>query len=164
MDVIISLAWFAAFGILVNALNRMPCGGVFQWGNIRVGRGCSRWKAAEAFSFLSAVVWLVSGFVVCIDPPLHRIQLSVGSLTFGNRVFGSSTAAVATALQVIMLEGKSYDLSHLRYIFLTIISDAAHGTAITTFNQLDDPHYPETTSTYSESLRSPCFSYFFYPY
>lgn len=32
------------------------------------GDTCGRWKAAEAFAFLSAVVWLVSAIVVCFEP------------------------------------------------------------------------------------------------
>lgn len=63
LDLIISLAWFAAFGILVDALNGMPCGGIFHWGNIRGDGNCSRWKASEAFSFISAILWLASTLV-----------------------------------------------------------------------------------------------------
>ncbi|KAK2754409.1 hypothetical protein FQN54_007053 [Arachnomyces sp. PD_36] len=63
LDIIISLAWFASFGLLVDALDGMPCGGIFQWSNIRGDGDCSRWKASEAFSFLSAVLWLASGLV-----------------------------------------------------------------------------------------------------
>ncbi|KAJ5908152.1 hypothetical protein N7495_000834 [Penicillium taxi] len=62
LDIIISLAWFAAFGILVNALNNLSCGSIWSW-NFRGDSECARWKAAEAFSFLSAIVWLVSGFL-----------------------------------------------------------------------------------------------------
>lgn len=63
VDIVISLAWFAAFGILVNTLDDLPCGGVWAWGNITDDTDCSRWKAAEAFSFLSAILWLVSGLL-----------------------------------------------------------------------------------------------------
>ncbi|EAS31288.1 uncharacterized protein CIMG_06767 [Coccidioides immitis RS] len=62
-DLVLSFAWFAAFGLLVNALNDLDCGGVFEWGNITGGTTCSRWKASEAFSFLSAIFWLVSTVV-----------------------------------------------------------------------------------------------------
>ncbi|OQE39772.1 hypothetical protein PENCOP_c006G02240 [Penicillium coprophilum] len=62
MDILISLAWFAAFGVLVDALHHMPCGSIWSW-HFRGDRMCGRWKAAEAFSFLSAIVWLVSAIV-----------------------------------------------------------------------------------------------------
>ncbi|KAF2104781.1 hypothetical protein NA57DRAFT_70987 [Rhizodiscina lignyota] len=60
MDFIISAAWFAAFGILVNYLRGQNCGGVFHWGGIQHGGYCGEWKAAEAFSFISACLWLAS--------------------------------------------------------------------------------------------------------
>lgn len=64
MDVIISLAWFAAFGLLVNAINQLPCGSIWNWGFVH-DSVCGRWKAAEAFSFLSGIMWLVSALIVC---------------------------------------------------------------------------------------------------
>jgi hypothetical protein len=62
-DVIISFAWFAAFGILVDAIHKLSCGSIWQWGIVTHNSVCGRWKAAEAFSFLSAIVWLVSALV-----------------------------------------------------------------------------------------------------
>ncbi|KAI9929969.1 hypothetical protein AWENTII_003579 [Aspergillus wentii] len=62
-DVIISLAWFAAFGILVDAIHKFNCGGVWHWTGLTENSECGRWKAAEAFSFLSACVWLVSAII-----------------------------------------------------------------------------------------------------
>ncbi|KAJ5958490.1 uncharacterized protein N7479_005640 [Penicillium vulpinum] len=62
MDIIISLAWFAAFGVLVDTLHRLPCGSIWSW-RFSGDHMCGRWKAAEAFSFLSAIVWLVSAIV-----------------------------------------------------------------------------------------------------
>lgn len=64
VDVVLALAWFAAFGILVDELNSLPCGSIWDWGVINDYNDCSRWKAAEAFSFLSAIVWLISGLLV----------------------------------------------------------------------------------------------------
>jgi hypothetical protein len=64
VDIVISLCWFAAFGLLVDTLNGLPCGGIFNWGGITNSDYCGRWKAAEAFSFLSAIIWLVSGILV----------------------------------------------------------------------------------------------------
>ncbi|KAK2748902.1 hypothetical protein FQN57_007185 [Myotisia sp. PD_48] len=60
VDLIISLAWFASFGLQVNSLKKLSCGGVFEWNGFIRGGSCGRWKAAEAFSFLSAIFWLVS--------------------------------------------------------------------------------------------------------
>ncbi|KAF7718800.1 Uncharacterized protein PECH_005871 [Penicillium ucsense] len=62
LDILISFAWFAAFGILVDALHGMQCGGIWYW-HFRGLNQCGRWKAAEAFSFLSAIVWLISALV-----------------------------------------------------------------------------------------------------
>jgi hypothetical protein len=62
VDVLISFGWFAAFGILVDAIHDLPCGSIWSW-HFRGDSVCSRWKAAEAFSFLSAIVWLVSALV-----------------------------------------------------------------------------------------------------
>ncbi|KAJ5947404.1 hypothetical protein N7466_000419 [Penicillium verhagenii] len=62
LDILISFAWFAAFGILVDAIHHLPCGSIWSW-EFRGDSVCGRWKAAEAFSFLSAIVWLVSGLV-----------------------------------------------------------------------------------------------------
>ncbi|KAJ5794917.1 hypothetical protein N7457_001516 [Penicillium paradoxum] len=61
-DIVISLAWFAAFGVLVDTIHKLPCGSIWSW-QFRGNDTCGRWKAAEAFSFLSAIVWLVSGIV-----------------------------------------------------------------------------------------------------
>lgn len=63
MDVLISFAWFAAFGILVDAIHHLPCGSIWRW-HFGSNTLCSRWKAAEAFSFMSAIVWLFSALVV----------------------------------------------------------------------------------------------------
>ncbi|PGG95747.1 hypothetical protein AJ80_09918, partial [Polytolypa hystricis UAMH7299] len=63
IDIILSLAWFAAFGLLVNSLNNLQCGRAFDWNNFLDDNICSRWKAANAFSFLSAIFWLVSAIL-----------------------------------------------------------------------------------------------------
>ncbi|OJJ99875.1 MARVEL domain-containing protein [Aspergillus aculeatinus CBS 121060] len=62
-DVIISFAWFAAFGILVDAIHKLNCGSIWYWGGIIHNNSCGRWKAAEAFSFISAIVWLASALL-----------------------------------------------------------------------------------------------------
>ncbi|KAI1907152.1 hypothetical protein LOZ12_001261 [Ophidiomyces ophidiicola] len=63
IDMLLSFAWLAAFGLLVNTLRRFDCGGIFEWGHITDRNICSRWKASEAFSFLSAIFWMVSALV-----------------------------------------------------------------------------------------------------
>ncbi|KIW46175.1 uncharacterized protein PV06_01862 [Exophiala oligosperma] len=65
VDLFLSFAWFAAFGVLVNYVDgRTNCGGdTFDWSGIRHGGYCGRWKADEAFSFLSAIVWICSAIV-----------------------------------------------------------------------------------------------------
>lgn len=73
VDVILGLAWFAAFGVLVDALEDSSCWygpwEAISWDGrtyLSYNSSCARWKAAEAFSFLSAVFWLASGLVVSI--------------------------------------------------------------------------------------------------
>ncbi|KLU85356.1 integral membrane protein [Magnaporthiopsis poae ATCC 64411] len=63
-DFIISVMWFAAFGLLVDWLNG-ACGDVFDWSGIRL-RGndiCAKQKAIVAFAFLSAICWLASALL-----------------------------------------------------------------------------------------------------
>jgi len=39
----------------------MDCGSIWAWNQMMVRNGmCSRWNAAQAFAFLSAVFWFVS--------------------------------------------------------------------------------------------------------
>lgn len=37
--------------------------GAFDWSGIASGGTCNRWRAVQAFAFLSAVFWLVSALV-----------------------------------------------------------------------------------------------------
>jgi len=60
-DLLLSAAWFAAFGVLVNWIDKVNCGGIFHWAGITIrGSYCGQWKAAEAFSFISAIFWFAS--------------------------------------------------------------------------------------------------------
>ncbi|KAF2500957.1 hypothetical protein BU16DRAFT_522039, partial [Lophium mytilinum] len=59
-DLFISAAWFAAFGVFVNWIHKLPCGGIWHWSGLANGGYCSQWKAAEAFSFIGACFWLAS--------------------------------------------------------------------------------------------------------
>ncbi|KAL4904539.1 hypothetical protein BDW74DRAFT_154088 [Aspergillus multicolor] len=63
LDLLISFAWFAAFGVLVDANDRLNCGSIWTWGVITDNTFCGRWRAAQAFSFLSAIVWIASALV-----------------------------------------------------------------------------------------------------
>ena len=92
VDIILSLAWFAAFGILVDAIHKLNCGSIWHWNNFLSGDTCGRWKAAEAFAFISAFVWLVSGIVVRILP--DNVGVTFRGLTI-NRVSGSLSARTA---------------------------------------------------------------------
>jgi len=65
-DFLISMAWFAAFGVLVNALHRFGCGRIWAWRDFANDDTCDRWRTAEAFSFLSAIFWIVSSLLVCV--------------------------------------------------------------------------------------------------
>ncbi|KAI0537231.1 marvel domain-containing protein [Xylaria digitata] len=63
VDLLISITWFVAFGLLVNYLDG-SCGSVFNWSNVSFrGDQCGKWKAIIAFSFLSAICWLASSIV-----------------------------------------------------------------------------------------------------
>jgi hypothetical protein len=59
-DFIISAGWFAAFALQVNQIYNTKCGAIFYWGGIQHSGYCNQWKAAEAFSFMSAIFWLSS--------------------------------------------------------------------------------------------------------
>lgn len=63
LDLLISFAWFAAFGLLVDALHKNHCGEIWYWRDFSNDTICDRWRAAEAFSFLSAVFWIVSALL-----------------------------------------------------------------------------------------------------
>ncbi|KAI5860107.1 membrane-associating domain-containing protein [Durotheca rogersii] len=64
IDLLISICWFVAFGLLVNFLGG-SCGYVFNWDNLSFHRDnqCGKWKAVIAFSFLSAICWFVSAII-----------------------------------------------------------------------------------------------------
>jgi len=72
-DFFVSILWFVAFGLLVNWLNG-SCGYVFDWDGIgfRGTGSCSAWKANVAFTFLSALCWLVSALVGIYWVHRHR--------------------------------------------------------------------------------------------
>ncbi|KUI59021.1 hypothetical protein VM1G_08421 [Cytospora mali] len=62
-DLLLSVCWFAAFGLLVNWLGG-SCGHTFNWSGLGLrGNNCGSWKSDEAFAFLSAICWLVSAII-----------------------------------------------------------------------------------------------------
>ncbi|KAK5555136.1 hypothetical protein LTR46_006766 [Exophiala xenobiotica] len=93
VDLFLSFAWFAAFGLLVNYVNgRTNCGGnTFDWSGIRHGGTCGRWKSNEAFSFLSAIVWIFSGLVGLWF--IHRERRKTVRATDGASSLLSSTSS-----------------------------------------------------------------------
>lgn len=73
LDIVISLCWWAAFGLLVDNLNASVCGAWYHWGNVTFGEDpCGRFKAVVAFCFLSAIVWLASAIVDLFFSRRHR--------------------------------------------------------------------------------------------
>jgi hypothetical protein len=115
VDIIISLAWFASFGLLIVAMQDLNCGDPWEWDNFTSGDLCDRWQAATAFAFLSAIFWLFSGIVVCRPPGFTSSEtflyllLNANDMFSSSRVSGSSTVpAVITALQEIPLCSKSF--------------------------------------------------------
>lgn len=62
-DFAFSVAWFAAFGVLVDWLHVTNCGPAFAWRGLHQAGYCNHWKASEAFSFLSALFWLGSALL-----------------------------------------------------------------------------------------------------
>ncbi|KAK3989243.1 CASP-like protein UU5 [Cladorrhinum sp. PSN332] len=63
-DLLISIMWFVAFGLLVDWIGE-SCGYVFDWDGIsfRDTASCAQFKATIAFTFLSAITWLVSALL-----------------------------------------------------------------------------------------------------
>jgi hypothetical protein len=61
-DMLFCGAWFGVFGLLQDYYRgALGCGGIWAWEAMGVRNGmCSRWMAAQAFAFLSAVFWGVS--------------------------------------------------------------------------------------------------------
>ena len=60
LDLLISLAWFAVFGVLIDYIKDNCNNPVFDLHDIGDGGFCGRWRTAEAFAFISACLWLLS--------------------------------------------------------------------------------------------------------
>ena len=87
-DLIMFLLWIIVYGLMVSFIAPLNCGSIWAWGDITQQGNCQKWKAATAFSFLSAVFWFVSALVVCYlalwvlkDIPLTRLGSVPGTCT-----------------------------------------------------------------------------------
>lgn len=63
IDVLLSLAWFAVFGILIDYIKDNCNNRAFDFHEVGDGGFCGRWRTAEAFAFISACLWLLSALV-----------------------------------------------------------------------------------------------------
>jgi len=63
-DIVLFITWIIAFGILGEYIKPMGCGSIWAWGDITKGGTCAHWKAAVAFSFLSAGFWIITALTV----------------------------------------------------------------------------------------------------
>jgi hypothetical protein len=63
VDLLISIAWFVSFGLLVNFIGPLDCGSIWYWGDLTENGTCQKWKADVAFAFLSAIFWLASAIL-----------------------------------------------------------------------------------------------------
>lgn len=64
-DIVLFITWIVAFGILGEYIKPMSCGSIWAWSDIIKGGTCAHWKAAVAFSFLSAGFWVITALTVC---------------------------------------------------------------------------------------------------
>jgi hypothetical protein len=65
-DLIFTAGWAAVFGLLVDWFNDVGCGSPWAWRNgfsFRREDACGQWRAAQAFSFLSMIVWLATALL-----------------------------------------------------------------------------------------------------
>jgi len=71
-EFLLAAAWFIAFGVLVGYIKDNNCGSAFDWGGITGGSVCDKWRATQAFAFLSACVWLISSVFSFVGLFHHR--------------------------------------------------------------------------------------------
>ncbi|KAH6642375.1 hypothetical protein C7974DRAFT_100588 [Boeremia exigua] len=73
-DLLFTAGWAAVFAVLVIWFNGAGCGSAWAWSGLSLSRSnyCGQWKAAQAFSFLSLVVWFTT-FVLGVIT-YHRIN------------------------------------------------------------------------------------------
>jgi hypothetical protein len=61
-DLLFCAMWFAVFGLLQDSYeNEMMCGNKWHWEDMGLKNGmCGQWNAAQAFSFIEAILWFAS--------------------------------------------------------------------------------------------------------
>lgn len=86
VDLLLSVAWFAAFAAIVNFMRPLHCGHAFDWSDNFGSGACGKLKADEAFAFLSAIFWLASVFVGLYYLHRHnRTATTTGAVHTGRR-------------------------------------------------------------------------------
>lgn len=63
MDLLLFILWMVAFALLVNFIDGMGCGSVWNWKGITNGGACDKYKANIAFCFLASIFFLVSAII-----------------------------------------------------------------------------------------------------
>ena len=73
-DFVFTAGWGAVFGLLVSWYNGAGCGSAWNWTGFSLSRSntCGQWRAAQAFSFLSMVVWFATFVLGLIT--VHRLS------------------------------------------------------------------------------------------
>lgn len=72
--IVFTIGWAAVFAVLVDWFNGTGCGSAWNWVGFSLHRSntCGQWKAAQAFSFLSMIMWLASAIFGVIV--VHRLS------------------------------------------------------------------------------------------
>ncbi|KAI4125854.1 MAG: hypothetical protein LQ347_005212 [Umbilicaria vellea] len=63
IDLFLSAAWLIVFAVDMGFVGPLDCGHIWRSVEISQKGMCEKWKAAVAFSFLSALLWLLSALV-----------------------------------------------------------------------------------------------------
>ncbi|KAI4946446.1 hypothetical protein J4E91_007134 [Alternaria rosae] len=73
-DFIFTAGWAAVFGLLVSWFNGSGCGSAWAWSGVSFRRdnSCGQWQAAQAFSFLSMILWFATGVLGILT--VHRLN------------------------------------------------------------------------------------------
>ncbi|RYN37774.1 hypothetical protein AA0113_g6418 [Alternaria arborescens] len=73
-DFIFTAGWAAVFGLLVSWFNDRGCGSAWAWSGVSFSRNnsCGQWRAAQAFSFLSMILWLATAILGILT--VHRLK------------------------------------------------------------------------------------------
>jgi hypothetical protein len=61
-DLLFCALWFAVFGLLQDSYeDDMTCGSKWHWEDMALKNGvCGQWNGAQAFAFISAMLWFAS--------------------------------------------------------------------------------------------------------